>query len=108
MDALVRESNFLMTDLYLKCSDYTLVFDDKLSATSLAVMEEFESIEALAEASSHKPSTQSRASAPFTLQESWLKSVIFISLPAINNWLNSRDWPGRKTSLATLEQVKRA
>lgn len=51
MEALVRESNFLMTNLYLKCSDYTLVFDDKLSATSLAVMEEFESIETLAEAS---------------------------------------------------------
>jgi len=51
MEALVRESNFLMTNLYLKCSDYTLVFDNKLSATSLAVMEEFESIEALAEAS---------------------------------------------------------
>lgn len=51
MEALVRESNFLMTNLYLKCSDFTLVFDDKLSATSLAVMEEFESIEALAEAS---------------------------------------------------------
>lgn len=51
MEALVRESNFLATNLYLKCSDYTLVFDNKLSATSLAVMEEFESIEALAEAS---------------------------------------------------------
>ncbi len=51
MKALVRESNFLMTNLYLKCSDYTLVFDNKLSATSLAIMEEFESIEALAEIS---------------------------------------------------------
>jgi len=51
MEALVRESNFLMTNLYLKCSDYTLVFDNNLSATSLAVMEEFESIETLAEAS---------------------------------------------------------
>jgi transposase len=51
MQALVRESNFLMTNLYLKCSDYTLAFDNKLSATSLAVMEEFESAEALAEAS---------------------------------------------------------
>jgi transposase len=51
MEALVRESNFLMTNLYLKCSDYTLVFDNKLSATSLAVMEEFESVETLAEAS---------------------------------------------------------
>lgn len=51
MQALVRESNFLMTNLYLKCSDYTLVFENKLSATSLAVMEEFESAEALAEVS---------------------------------------------------------
>jgi transposase len=54
MKALVRESNFLMTNLYLKCSDYTLVFDNKLSATSLAVMEEFESAEALAEASAEQ------------------------------------------------------
>lgn len=46
-----RESNFLMTNLYLKCSDYTLAFNNKLSATSLAVMEEFASAEALAEAS---------------------------------------------------------
>ena len=51
MQAMVRESNFLMTNLYLKCSDYTLVFDNKLSATSLAVMEEFQSAEALVEAS---------------------------------------------------------
>lgn len=51
MEALVRESNFLMTNLYLKFSDYTLVFDNKLSATSLAVLEEFESLEELAEAS---------------------------------------------------------
>ncbi|UNC92461.1 IS110 family RNA-guided transposase [Candidatus Contubernalis alkaliaceticus] len=51
MKALVRESNFLMTNLYLKCSDYTLVFENKLSATSLAVMEEFESSETLAEIS---------------------------------------------------------
>lgn len=49
MKALVRESNFLMTNLYLKCSDYTLVFDNTLSATSLAIMEGFDSIEALAE-----------------------------------------------------------
>ena len=49
MKDLVRESNFLATNLYLKCSDYTLVFDKKLSATSLAVIEEFESIETLAE-----------------------------------------------------------
>ena len=49
MKDLVRESNFLASNLYLKCSDYTLVFDKKLSATSLAVMEEFESIEDLAE-----------------------------------------------------------
>jgi len=48
MQALIRESNFLMTNLYLKWSDYTLVFENKLSATSLAVMEEFESTEALA------------------------------------------------------------
>jgi transposase len=51
MQALTRESNFLMTNLYLKCSDYTLAFNNKLSATSLAVMEEFASAEALAEAS---------------------------------------------------------
>lgn len=54
MQALVRESNFLMTNLYLKWSDYTLVFDNKLSATSLAVMEEFESREALADISLDK------------------------------------------------------
>jgi len=54
MQNLVRESNFLMTNLYLKWSDYTLVFDNKLSATSLAVMEEFESTEALAEISVDK------------------------------------------------------
>lgn len=46
---LTRESNFLMTNLYLKFSDYTPVFSNKLSTTSLAVMEEFESAEALAE-----------------------------------------------------------
>jgi len=40
-----------MTNLYLKWSNYTLVFDNKLSATSLAVMEEFESAEALVEIS---------------------------------------------------------
>ncbi len=51
VQALVRESNFLMTNLYLKWSNYTLVFDNKLSATSLAVMEEFESAEALVEIS---------------------------------------------------------
>jgi len=51
MQDLTRESNFLMTNLYLKCSDYTLVFKNKLSATSLAVMEDFESVEALAEVS---------------------------------------------------------
>jgi len=34
VQALVRESNFLMTNLYLKWSNYTLVFDNKLSATS--------------------------------------------------------------------------
>lgn len=51
---LVRESNFLMTNLYLKWSDYTLVFENKLSTTSLAVMEEFESTEALAEISMDK------------------------------------------------------
>jgi hypothetical protein len=38
-----------MTNLYLKCSDYTLVFDNKLSAASLAIMEGFDSIEDLAE-----------------------------------------------------------
>jgi len=46
---LTRESNFLATNLFLKCSDYTLAFNNKLSATSLAVMEEFESAEAIAE-----------------------------------------------------------
>jgi transposase len=51
MQALIRESNFLMTNLYLKCSDYNLAFNNKLSATSLAIMEEFESAEALAGAS---------------------------------------------------------
>jgi hypothetical protein len=51
MQALVRESNFLMTNLYLKCSDYTLVFDNKHSATTLAVMGEFQPAKALAEAS---------------------------------------------------------
>ena len=48
LQALVRESNFLMTNLYLKWSDYTLAFDNRLSATSLAVMEEFDSAEDLA------------------------------------------------------------
>lgn len=51
MQDLTRESNFLMTNLYLKCSDYTLVFQNKLSATSLAVLEDFDSVEALTEAS---------------------------------------------------------
>lgn len=51
MQALVREANFLMSNLYLKCSDYSLVFSNKLSATSLAVLEEFESAEALADTS---------------------------------------------------------
>lgn len=51
MQDLTRESNFLMTNLYLKCSDYTLVFQNKLSTTSLAVLEDFESAEALAEVS---------------------------------------------------------
>jgi len=49
MQDLVREGNFLMTNLYLKCSDYTLAFNNKMSATSLAVMEEFDSVEDLAE-----------------------------------------------------------
>lgn len=49
MQDLTRESNFLMTNLYLKFSDYTVVpFSNKLSATSLAVMEEFESVEEIA------------------------------------------------------------
>lgn len=52
--ALVREGNFLLTNMYLKWSDYSLVFDNRLSATSLAVMEEFESAEALAEISMDK------------------------------------------------------
>ncbi len=50
MQDLTRESNFLMTNLYLKFSDYTVVpFTNKLSATSLAVMEEFESVEEIAD-----------------------------------------------------------
>lgn len=50
MQDLTRESNFLMTNLFLKFSDYTVVpFSNKLSATSLAVMEEFESVEEIAE-----------------------------------------------------------
>ena len=49
VQALVRESNFLMTNLYLKWSNYTLVFDNKLAATSLAVLEEVDSAEALVE-----------------------------------------------------------
>lgn len=52
MQDLTRESNFLMTNLFLKFSDYTITGPfkhNKLSATSLAVMEEFESTEALVE-----------------------------------------------------------
>jgi len=52
MQDLTRESNFLMTNLFLKFSDYSLTGPfrrNKLSATSLAVMEEFESVEELAE-----------------------------------------------------------
>lgn len=52
MQDLTRESNFLMTNLFLKFSDYTITGpfrNNKLSATSLAVMEEFESVEALVE-----------------------------------------------------------
>lgn len=50
MLALTRESNFLMTNLFLKFSDYTVVpFSNKLSATSLAVIGEFESVEEIAE-----------------------------------------------------------
>jgi transposase len=50
---LTRESNFLMTNLYLKFSDYTVgPFDkQKLGATSLAVIEEFDSVEELAKMS---------------------------------------------------------
>lgn len=54
MQDLTRESNFLMTNLFLKFSDYTITGPfrrNKLSATSLAVMEEFESTEELAEMS---------------------------------------------------------
>ncbi|MEN1970654.1 transposase, partial [Lentibacillus sp. N15] len=50
MQDLTRESNFLMTNLYLKFSDYTITGpfkQNKLGATSLAVMEEFESVEDL-------------------------------------------------------------
>ncbi len=52
MQDLTRESNFLMTNLFLKFSDYSLTGPfrrNKLSATSLAVIEEFESVEKLAE-----------------------------------------------------------
>lgn len=52
MQDLTRESNFLMTNLFLKFSDYSLTGPfrrNKLSATSLAVIEEFESVEELAE-----------------------------------------------------------
>ena len=50
MRQLTRESNFLMTNLFLKFSDYTITgpFQNKLSASSLAVMETFESAEVLA------------------------------------------------------------
>ncbi|MFD1363684.1 transposase [Lentibacillus salinarum] len=44
MQDLTQESNFLMTNLYLKFSDYTITGpfkQNKLSATSLAVMEKF-------------------------------------------------------------------
>lgn len=54
MQDLTRESNFLMTNLFLKFSDYTITGPfrrNKLSATSLAVMEEFASVEELAEMS---------------------------------------------------------
>ncbi|WAH35954.1 IS110 family transposase [Alicyclobacillus dauci] len=54
MQDLTRESNFLMTNLFLKFSDYTITGPfrrNKLSATSLAVMEEFESAEEIAEMS---------------------------------------------------------
>ncbi|RKL63367.1 IS110 family transposase [Thermoanaerobacteraceae bacterium SP2] len=53
MQDLTRESNFLMTYLYLKFSDYTVgpFSKTKLSTTSLSVMEEFESVEELAEMS---------------------------------------------------------
>lgn len=52
MQDLTRENNFLMTNLYLKFSDYVITGPfrrNKLSATSLAVMEEFASTEELAE-----------------------------------------------------------
>ena len=50
MKDLTRESNFLMTNLYLKFSDYTIVpISNKLSSTSLAIMEEFDSVEEIAE-----------------------------------------------------------
>lgn len=55
MQDLTRESNFLMTNLYLKFSDYTVVpFSNKLSATSLAVMEEFASVEEIVDISLDK------------------------------------------------------
>lgn len=50
MQDLTRESNFLMTNLYLKFSDYSIngpFKRNKLGTTSLAVMEEFESVEDL-------------------------------------------------------------
>lgn len=50
MQDLTRESNFLMTNLYLKFSDYSITGPfrkNKLGTTSLAVMEEFDSVEEL-------------------------------------------------------------
>ena len=50
MRDLTRESHFLMTNLYLKFSDYSITGpfqSNKLSATSLAVIEEFDSTEDL-------------------------------------------------------------
>lgn len=50
MEDLTRESNFLMTNLYLKFSDCPVgPFTNKLGVTSLAVMEEFKSVEELVE-----------------------------------------------------------
>ncbi|WP_080873567.1 IS110 family transposase [Oceanobacillus timonensis] len=54
MQDLTRESNFLLTNLYLKFSDYTIAGPFKqntLGVTSMAVMEEFTSVEELVDIS---------------------------------------------------------
>ncbi len=96
MQTMVRESNFLMTNLYLKCSDYTLVFQNKLSATSLAVIEEFES----------KHWILSRVLVLSLPPVSWLKLVTSTSLTTINSWLSMQALPGQRTNRETLRLAK--